>query len=379
MFALTRKHKGDHFPEFVETLIIFVILLVIAHTVLEELSIIYHWDHRWIQNLTIAAFAFDAIFTLEFFGRSIISLREEGFVHYLRSERGWIDFLTSIPLLLFVSGPALYLILSHSDEGASKAFQILVVLKTAKAIRVTRVLRLIRVIKLFGKIQNAESVMANRHIGMVSTIAVVSLVCLMVISQVVPLTSFGDHEAWRVTRTGQLDGWVKTSLKTADPDATLQALVHSNGADVIGFKDPEGKVFYQNPEKEKLNWTSYGEWIPLSGGYSVELSYFPAEMEHARFNLVMLFAILFIISGIVIFYSRLFAQQVSDPIYVMDRGMRQWDYNLEVKVIPGRESDEVFRLASVYNNRWLSLKNQILNFRKKKQKEKSVLSVEDLL
>ena len=63
----------------------------------------------------------------------------------------------------------------------------------------------------------------------------------------------------------------------------------------------------------------------------------------------------------------------------MDRGMRQWDYNLEVKVIPGRESDEVFRLASVYNNRWLSLKNQILNFRKKKQKEKSVLSVEDLL
>jgi len=101
---------------------------------------------------------------------------------------------------------------------------------------------------------------------------------------------------------------------------------------------------------------------------------------HARLNIMVLFCILAIIASFMLLYTRIFAQQIADPLYVMDKAMRDWDYNFEVKSIQGRDDEEVFRLATAYNNRWLPLKAQIHSFRKQKgEGEKSVLSLDGIL
>ena len=150
------KARQDHFPAWLENLIIVAILLVIAHTIIDDLSIVLNWSGRTRDIIMILGFTFDLFFTAEFVGRGIVSSRTTGFANYIKYERGWVDALSSVPLLLLVSGPAfVYYIIGAESDSAFVGF--LSVLKTAKAIRVTRILRLIRIIKLFGKIQNTES------------------------------------------------------------------------------------------------------------------------------------------------------------------------------------------------------------------------------
>ncbi len=94
---------------------------------------------------------------------------------YLLKQRGWIDFLASIPLLLLNSFPhALALLAGAGLLSGLGSF--LNTLKVIKAIRIARILRLLRVIKLFRGIRYARSPMAQRHLSTITTIAVSILV-----------------------------------------------------------------------------------------------------------------------------------------------------------------------------------------------------------
>lgn len=375
------RNLQDHFPVPVEMMIIGVIVLVVIHTFVEELVLLFHWSHRAYISVLIAGFLFDLFFSGEFVARAIYTARKGHLWHYIFSQRGWIDFLSSFPLLLLVSGPAMVLLLM-GHENESLTMEYFHVLKTAKGIRVTRVLRLMRVIKLFGKIQNTESEMTNRHVGTVSTIAVVSLVVVMGVVQFIPFVSYGDHGHYKDVRSKELsllfsgrDGrgapdteWIQRVLRE-DPD----------NEDVIKITDSRGDVFYESPQSKRLIWSSYPDKkIPIGDGYFLSLSYHPADREHAKVNLILLLGIQAIIFSFVAFYSRIFAQQVADPIYVMDKGIRMWDYNLEVKIHPGHREEEVYRLARAYNARWLPLKNRIRQKRGAQDHGKSVLKMDDM-
>lgn len=380
-----KAYNPDHLPNFIETFIIFCIVLVIVHTVVEDLAIIFHWPHKVLFWLTVGAFVFDLIFCFEFGARSVITAKHGHFKHYILNERGWIDLLTSFPLLLLVSGPALFLYLTdaHSD---SAFFNFLIILKTAKAIRVTRILRLIRVIKIFGKIQNTESRMTNRHVATISTMAVVSLIVVLVVSQFIPGLHFGDHGAYRQARAQQLAGLASGLSRIPEiekPDALRSMILASGADDIILVKHANGQVLFEaSPEqKNELKWTAYPDAVAIPGTeLTVKLSFHAADGDHAKLNIIVLLCILSIIGAFMLFYTRVFAQQITDPIYVMDRGLREWDYNLEVKVQPGREEEEIFRLARVYNSRWLTLKAQIQSFKKARgEGTKSVLNLDQIL
>ena len=388
MSSWKKAYNPDHLPGFIETGIILLIILVIGHTITEDIAVIYHWDHRCMFYLTVAGFVFDLIFTAEFAARSIITLKHGHFKHYITQERGWIDALTSFPLLLLVSGPALVVYLTDAHaEGAF--FSFLIILKTAKAIRVTRVLRLIRVIKIFGKIQNTESQMTNRHVATISTIAVVSLVSVLVIAQFVPFLHIGDHEAYRQRRVSELSSLFQAASafpEGVDRSSGIQKMIRAEGkGDVIKIKRANGEVVFEaDPgESHDLMFTAYPDSIVIPGtDAQVNLSFHGADAEHARLNIIVLLCILSIIGSFMLLYTRIFAQQIADPIFVMDKGLREWSYNLEVRTLPGRDKEEVFRLAQVYNNRWLPLKSQIHSYRKTQggeTAEKSVLSLDGLL
>lgn len=379
MLGIKRKDQ-DHFPEIIETFIILAIVLVIVHTLLDELSIIYSWSHEAHINIVVTGFIFDLIFTVEFFGRMMVARRLHSVGQYITAERGWVDGLTSVPLLLLVSGPAMVLYFS-GHEAAGAGLQFLHILKSAKAIRVTRVLRLIRVVKLFGKIQNTDSTMTNRQVGSIATITVVALITVLVTSQFISLFNFGDHEDYMNMKVAQLHPLFDAQSESGFTEkSALNYLKRSPiSEDVIEIRDPAGKLIFENPRKEVIQWSGFQDRaVAIGGGYTVWFSYHVADSHQSRLNIFVLVAILVIITFLVVFYTRIFAQQVADPIYIMDKGLRLWDYNLEVKIDPHFKHEEVYRLARAFNSRWLPLKNQIRRIKKEKQLDRSDIRMEDL-
>ena len=195
--------------KFFEYFIIGAIILVIAQTFLDEYSRFAHWSIFARNVLVLTGFAFDLIFSVEFTLRTIWAHRQKHTLRYWTHERGWIDFLSSFPLLLLDSGPAVYLLLfAHLHEGAS-AIQIINVLKVIKAIRVTRILRLIRIIKIFGKIHNAESPMAQHHTAEISTTAVFTIILVLL-----GFSVYNLHSGFNLTE--ERIGHYMSELKTVD-------------------------------------------------------------------------------------------------------------------------------------------------------------------
>ena len=87
--------------------------------------------------------------------------------------------------------------------------------------------------------------------------------------------------------------------------------------------------------------------------------------------LVNVFAVSFV-------YSRLFAHSVSDPIYVIHRGMSEENYNFTAKIDPAFENEEVFQLAETYNTVWLPMKMRIQTIRmRKKEREMASFGSQD--
>lgn len=382
----TFRSGMDHFPRPIEFLILILIVLVIGLIVLEELAIVYAWSHETMVQLLIAAFVFDFLFTVEFIGRSLISAKHGQFRNYITRQRGWIDFVSSVPLLLLVSGPALYVAL-FSESGSGGLLAFLSILKTAKAVRVTRILRLIRVIKLLGKIQNTESAMTNRHVGMIATIGVTTLVIVLFVSQFLPFVHVGDRGPHIERLNASLAALLDANRPRGEGPPDLLWIgehIARNPAlaDVIRLRDANQRVVYLSGDADELIWSAHknGAWVPVGRtGYEAQLSYRSADAEHAKLNLLILCGILAMVGAYMFVYTREMAQTIADPIFVMNKGIREWEYNLEVRVAPSFEDEEVFQLARAYNNRWLAIKNQIRAYRRKKEGGGGGISLNDVL
>ncbi|MDH4199309.1 MAG: hypothetical protein OEV66_02925, partial [Spirochaetia bacterium] len=296
----------DHFPAVVENIIIVTIILVIIHTLMEDIGAVYNWPHTTMNILGVTGFLFDLFFTLEFTARSLVSQKRGHFEYYIKYQRGWVDGLSSIPLLLLVSGPAVILLLMGSGSDAM-GFGFFSILKTAKAIRVTRILRLIRVLKLFGKIQNTDSPMTNRHMATISTISVVTLVMVLVITQITPFARIGDHEEYLNQRKTELTAL--TSSGESNTSWLKEYFLKSEmNQDIIELKTKNGEVLFSNPDKENLMYKAYNNGKPVEIGDNFEavISYFPADALHAKSNMIIFLAILGIILSVMFVYSRIF-------------------------------------------------------------------------
>ena len=103
-------------------------------------------------------------------------------------------------------------------------------------------------------------------------------------------------------------------------------------SDILQVKDSKGKVVYQSAAfEERLPFSYNWQAIALRSGYKIILSFHLIDMEHAKLNLIVFLAIILTVLTLLFLYSRTFAQQISDPAFVMAKGLRYSDYNLEVK------------------------------------------------
>jgi len=345
--------------EALETVVVIAILLVLVHTFLDDFAVLAAWNVRARGLLIWTGLGFDVFFTVEFLVRMYYALMARQGTEYFFRQRGWVDFLASIPLLLLNSLPhALALLAGAGLLTGLGSF--LNVLKVIKAIRIARILRLLRVVKLFRSIRYARSPMAQGHVSTVTTIAVSILVLWTLGASVLEVTGvipglqqpFQAGQAQRaavISAAGAGPGLAARAASGAAMDPTL-LVVRAQGGPVVYSRYPAD--YYA----EQFLPGDYGYY--RANGVEVFTDERPLSVSSSQEALVFLVAVVLIVLAFLFIYAPRFAMQVSDPIHVMRRGMAERDYNLEVLIPRGKETDDVFELAALYNSVYLPLKDR---------------------
>lgn len=342
-----------------ENVVLIAIVLVLVQTFLEDLATVLSWAVQTRRLLLVAGFVFDLFFTIEFVVRSYDAWRYRRFGDYLWMERGWIDFLASVPLLLLNSGPSL-LAMIVGGVSIVGVGGMLNVLKVVKAIRIARVLRLLRVLKIFRRIKNTDSVMAQRHVAMISAMSVSVLVfVLLTLAVVESFVAIPSLEAeYQERAVASFSFVVDQGLGSGGMESDLAAYAETEPAilSVEENGEPRYSRYTQDYFDRYYQETDYGYLERDSIGVFVDLK--PINREQARTNLQYFIVIVAIVLVFVFGYSPHFALTVTDPIHVMRRGMAEKNYNLEVRIPEDYRNDDVYRLASDYNRVFLPMKDR---------------------
>ncbi len=344
------------FTRFLENFILFAIILVLIQTFLEDFSVLAGWSWDIRRILIITGFGFDLLFTAEFFSRAISSGSKSLFGRYFLEERGWIDFLASVPLLLFNSGPELFALVTGT--GAVLAFgSLLNILKVVKAIRIARVLRLLRVLKIFRRIKNTDSVMAQRHVARMATMVVTTLVVTLLLFAVVEsLVESPDVDLlYQDSAVAILDYIDSENLADRASNAELSRFAGS--LPMVLQVRQNGAIRYDATEGvSALAPSDYG--YVQSGDVELYLDLRHVNVSEASVNLRYFFLIITLVLMLMFLYSPHFALTISDPIHVMRKGFDESGYNLEVRIPEEFRNDEIYRLAYSYNRNYLPLKDR---------------------
>ncbi len=373
-----------------ETVVLVAIVLVVIQTFLEDFAVVSGWnpDVRW--SLVLSGLFFDLFFTIEFLVRLILAARKKQVKLYLLYRRGWVDFFASVPLLLLNSGPAVLSHYLYGTAGGVEAVGVANVLKIAKIIRVTRILRLIRVLKIFGKIRNTDSSMANRHIGAITTTAVFSVVVVMLFTPFLP-SIFPSFHFSVDSRIAYYKAVITEPEIVKVPSSPFSALLGIGGEKEkiihpsVLFKAPDivqveyqGKVLKQMSREDVYRARVFpDDFAQIDvNGYKIVVDILPLKAENSKVMLLVFFIILTITLSFMVAYAKHFAQTVSDPVYVVLKGIEDPDFLLEAKVREEFAEDEVFQLARAYNEKILSEK--LIKVRKQRGRG-SRLSIEDIL
>jgi hypothetical protein len=350
-----KEHRGVR--AFFENLIILAIILVLVQTFLEDFAILAEWSWEWRRILILAGFGFDLLFTVEFLTRFIGAAFKKRAGEYFFRNRGWIDFLASIPLLLFNSGPqaAALLLGGTAVVGLSGVLNIL---KVVKAVRIARILRLLRILKIFRQIKYADSPMAQRHITWITTITISTIVFLIFLySAAASLTGLPASDA------KYNESFENTALKVAEnlrEDRERTALEIAEAEKDLLIVKHRGDTVYSRFDNEyyRNNFGPADYRYARVGNFGFFFDLRTALKQQSRENLLFFIIVVVLVAAFMVIYSPHFAMTVTDPIHVMEKGFEDPTYNLEVKIPPNYASDDVFRLASLYNEEYLPLKDR---------------------
>ncbi len=337
---------------FFEALVVIAIILVLVQTFLEDLALIAGWSWNIRRVLVITGFCFDLFFTIEFLIRFFGAAAQRHAAEYVFYQKGWIDFLASVPLLLFNSGP-LMMALFLGGTSFNALGGVFNILKVAKAIRIARILRLLRVLKVFKKIKHTGSLMAQRHIARITSTAVtVTVFTIFLFSLIQPSLQRTPGSAAVVQQTEaalltEFQGHNSTQLAERLPTLLM---IKQSGETIYSrygnaeYQDEFGPVDYS---------------FRRVGDYLFFLSIKPQLTDQARQSMAFFILIVLMVLAFLLLYSPHFALTVSDPIHVMRRGFAETGYNLEVEVPRRYRKDDIFRLAALYNREYLPLKARV--------------------
>jgi len=346
--------RQNRWVNFFEGFIVVAILFALLQTFFEDFAIVAGWSWSTRRMLVYTGFGFDLLFTIEFLVRLFFALSRRHAFEYLVHERGWIDFLASIPLLLLNSGPEVLSLLGGvSLAGAVGGYTSM--LSIVKAIRMARILR---VLKLLRQIRNTESTTAQRHISKVSIIGVSVFVFVILgfglLDAFIPLPTISDTY-------GQVPQRIISYVNAADlgaegNEASLAQYAASEPM-LLLVKSADSTRYSRFGNEYYATYFGPSDYIYLSSG---KLGFYfdvrALNADQSLNNLVTFGAILLLVILMLLAYGTHFARTVTDPVHVMRRGMSEGAYNLEARIPVRYATDEIFQLAELYNSHYLPMK-----------------------
>lgn len=303
---------------FWEILIAIMIILAIAQIFLEDISRLRSDNVSLRTILIILGFLFDFFFTIEFIARSISSKKRKGWWNYIINEKGWIDFLSSLPLLIFNSGPIMIGIILPGKLLYLPLLGMFNILKVAKIIRIARLLRFARVLKFFAgksgaRPEAADTESRQLQLNRIITLSVFTIIIILVISPLFP-DIFYNMETRVKERNDNIysiiEDW-KESLKKRDLERIKNLnflfeedknilFIYYRRRPIVNHLDKPGKP--ENIIPKKYFYTDY----KILRHFDVFKIYYSIEdivAENARVNLLIETLIVFLILVLLIFYS----------------------------------------------------------------------------
>lgn len=365
---MNNKKNSDLLINIIENFIILMIFLVIIQTFLEDFSVVIGWNKETIRLIRLSAIFFDILFSIEFVVRMIVSISKKRGIEYFFLKNGWIDLLSSIPLLLLVSGPFFLKEALNIQIENIGLLNSLGMVKLIKAIRITRILRFLRILKIFGKIKNTKSEMAQRNVLSVATIVIISVIVFMIGLKFLEEIKILPSKIKEVEKKeiSIKDNFEKMHNLLDEKDFINTIRLTSQFYENIYLVEYKNKILYNDlKNKAPIDITQNDESISiyytLNNDLKIVFTRDSFLKDEALSNVLNFFLIIFILFTILIIYTRHFALTISDPVYVMRQGFDNIDYTLAVKIPKYYEKDDMFLLANSFNNRWLPAKIRKLN------------------
>ncbi len=296
---------------FLESFIVIMIIVAIIQIFAEDLSRLWAWNISTRTALIIIGFFLDLIFTIEFITRSILSKNKKGWLFYVKHEKGWVDFVSAVPLIVFNSGPIMVGMFWPGKIIALPFLGMLNILKVTKILRIARMLRLLRVLKIF-KPADAAGERRTAQLSKIISIAVVTITTILILSPLLPqlfynmdtnvnlkkqqyVTILQDWYTSIRKRDAERVRYLNTRLKE-DPDALYmyqrgQTAVNNLGEDSAPAKVIPKRFFYT--DYKVLNYLSFKLW------YSIR----DIVADNARINLLIETIIVLLIISMMAFYK----------------------------------------------------------------------------
>ena len=305
--------------KFWEGLIAVIIIFAVIQIFTEDLGRLLGWAYKAREILIILGFAFDVIFTIEFTVRSIISGKSKGWVHYFVYEKGWVDFMSSLPLLLFNSGP---LLIGMFFPGRLAAlpfmgeFNVLKATKILRLARLARMLRMLRLLKLFHTSepdQAGEALAERRHLQLTkgATISMTTVILVLILCPLFPrifytmdgLTAIKDKRY-----TSELKDWYVAMKGMDAPRAEFINKVLAEDHDILYLYHGGRTVINNLGEGKGPETDIHGKWfytdykVKNLFGFKLYYSIRDIEETDARIYLMINTIIIFVMLAFILFY-----------------------------------------------------------------------------
>ncbi|MDC7235996.1 MAG: ion transporter [Spirochaetales bacterium] len=339
--------------DLIENFILFVILLVLIQTFVEDLAVLLGWSWSVRKALIFSGFGFDLFFSIEFITRYFNSLRKGKALKYMLQERGWVDLIASLPLLFLSSGPGVIALLQGT--AFMSAAGMLNILKVVKTVRIARILRLLRLLKVFKKIKFVNSVMAQRHLTRIITTVISSFViALTAASFILAFVPVSDIEQDFVEKHSVMAATAERLYENGNSGLLKEFDAYSS---VLIMRTSEGTVYSRYDNDFYTQWfgpSDYG--YVRSGDLELFYSLKPLYATESKNNLLIFVAILSMLIILMVAYTPHFALTVTDPVNIMVNGMSDSSYNLEVLIPENLQEDGIYKLARQYNEEYLPMK-----------------------
>ncbi len=266
-------------------------ILVVIHLAVQELAVIlrWSWDQRMI--LLFVGLALDLVFTVDFLVRSYFALLHRRMGRYFFRERGWIDFLASIPILLLISGPPVLAAMAGTATIAGLS-RVANVIEITKAVRIGRGLRLLRVLKLFP-VQTEDDYGPSSFHRLLAA-AVCSIAILGFLAGLAPVWINVDGlEARAEARFDTIVRMVDEGNLTQPGGQAMLSTLVTLEPDLLAIHDGERRVYSRHSAEYHATHLGPQDYLYLqSGSVGLFFDIRPIHVAAARANLSMLVMIL---------------------------------------------------------------------------------------